>query len=279
MPPDTTLRKIDSEHPRMSIVAKVDFSDYETSVHKALDLVGAAQRLPHDGLILIKPNLTNGDPPPVTTHVEAARAVCTYCRKHTQAEVAFAEGSGSGQTIRAFEKNGYADAARELGIRLIDLNEQDDVELGRDDALHWKRMYLPQIALEAFIISLPILKDHSFTRTTIAMKNMFGLAPPRRYAGSWNKSKLHSPSTDASVVDLCLYKAPDLCVVDAAVALTGMHLSGRPKDLNVILAGLDPVAVDAVGSELLGHRPRRLRYLTLADGRLGSLSNIEIVKG
>jgi uncharacterized protein (DUF362 family) len=116
-------------------------------------------------------------------------------------------------------------------------------------------------------------------QTTVAMKNMFGIAPAPFYAGSWNKSKLHSPSTHKSVVDVCLYKRPDLCVVDAAVALTGTHLSGSRKKVGLILAAFDPVAVDAVGSELLGHNARRIKYLQLADGLLGSMDNIEILNG
>ncbi len=38
----------------------------------------------------------------------------------------------------------------------------------------------------------------------------------------------------------------------------------------------DPVAVDAVGSELLGHDPKTIEYLQLAHGRLGSMDDIEI---
>ena len=106
---------------------------------------------------------------------------------------------------------------------------------------------------------------------------MFGLAPTPYYKGSWNKSKLHSPSAHKSVVDVCLYKKPDLSVVDASVALTGMHLAGTEKNIGLILVGFDPVAVDAVGSELLGHNRQKLEYLTLANGRLGSLDNIEII--
>jgi uncharacterized protein (DUF362 family) len=45
-----------------------------------------------------------------------------------------------------------------------------------------------------------------------------------------------------------------------------MHLSGVPKDFGVILAGFDPVAVDARGSAMLGHDPRSIEYLTLSDG-------------
>jgi uncharacterized protein (DUF362 family) len=58
-----------------------------------------------------------------------------------------------------------------------------------------------------------------------------------------------------------------------------MHLAGTKKNIGLILASFDPVAVDTVGSELLGHNPERLDYLSLADGLLGSMKNIEVLKG
>ena len=140
------------------------------------------------------------------------------------------------------------------------------MKLSRKDTFQLKDLYLPDIVIDAFIISVPVLKDHCFTTTTIAMKNMFGLVPAPYYKGSWNKSKLHSPSTHKSVVDVCLYKKPEMCVVDASVALTGMHLSGIEKKIGLILASFDPVAVDAEGSRLLGHDPARIEYLRLAEG-------------
>ena len=182
-------------------------------------------------------------------------------------------------TKDTFEANGYGELARRHGIRLIDFNEEEAVKLSRPDALVWKELYLPKVALDAFLISLPVLKDHSFTQTTIAMKNLFGLIPAPYYRGSWNKSKMHTPSTHRSVVDVCLYKRPDLCVVDATTALTGMHLSGTPKRLDLILASFDPVAVDAVGSKLLGHDPARIEYLKLAQGVLGDMESTRILEG
>ncbi|MHC4396679.1 MAG: DUF362 domain-containing protein [Planctomycetota bacterium] len=263
----------------MSKVAKVKFIDYRESVGRALDLIGAADKLPADGLIIIKPNLTNADGPPVTTNVGAVEAVYEYCRSHCAAEIAIGEGSGSGTTQRAYRANGFSELAEKYGIRLIDFNAEEAVLVEKDNALQLKQFYMPRIARDAFIISLPILKDHSFTKTTIAMKNMFGIAPEPFYHGSWNKSKLHSPSTHKSVVDVCLYKKPALCVVDAVVALTGMHLAGRPENLGLILAGFDPVAVDAVGSELLGHNRAAIEYLRLSNSLLGSMDNIEILEG
>jgi len=262
----------------MSIVAKIPFTDHATSIPRALKAIGAADLLPNDGLIIIKPNLINTDGPPVTTDVRAVEVVYNYCRPRTGAEIAIGEGCGSGTTADTYQANGYADLARWTGMRLIDFNTEPAVTLQRDDAVQLKHLHLPKIAMEAFIISLPVLKDHSFTKTTIAMKNMFGLPPAPFYHGAWNKSKLHSPSTDRSVFDICLYKRPDLSVVDASVALTGMHLAGTPKRFDLILASADCVAVDAVGSELLGHDPQGMEYLTLANGVLGDMDNIEIVE-
>jgi uncharacterized protein (DUF362 family) len=71
----------------------------------------------------------------------------------------------------------------------------------------------------------------------------------------------------------------DLCIVDASVELSGTHVSGRPKSLGFILASFDPVAVDATGSELLGHNPGEIQYLTLANNLLGSSENIQILRG
>ena len=263
----------------MSLVAKVAFTTYNGSISKALDLVSAADRLPQEGLIIIKPNLTNARRPPITTDVRAVEAVYLYCRDHCGAEIAIGEGCGDGETQDTFKANGYTELAEKHAIRLIDFNQEPAVRVERKDALQWKEFYLPQIARDAFIISLPVLKDHSFTVTTISMKNMFGLAPAPYYKGGWNKSKLHSPSTHKSVFDVCLYKAPDLSVVDASLASAGHHLSGRTKRLGVILASFDPVAADAIGSQLMGHDPRRIEYLTLANGILGDMDKIEVVEG
>jgi len=263
----------------VSVVARINFTDYRESLAKALDLIDAADRLPKSGLIIIKPNLTNADTSPVTTNVKAAEAVYHYCKSHTKAEIVIGEGCGYGTTAATFKANGYTSLAEKYGIKLIDFNQEKAALLKRKDTFQLKELHVPEIIRDAFIISLPVLKDHCFTTTTIAMKNMFGIAPAPFYRGGWNKSKLHSPSTHKSVVDVCLYKKPDLSVVDASVALAGSHLSGRHKKLGLILAGLDPVAVDAVGSELLGHNPKRIQYLTLANGLLGSLDDIEILQG
>ena len=262
----------------MSLVAKVQFKDYKTSVFKALDLINADQKLPKTGTIILKPNLTISSPPPVTTPVKAIEAAYLYCKKHTNAEIIIGEGCGSGMTGDIYRANGYVKLAEKYGIKLIDFNTVKAITLSRDDTFCLKEFHIPEIAKDAYIISIPVLKDHLFTKTTISMKNMFGLAPAPFYSGGWNKSRLHAPSTDLSVVDVCLYKKPDICLVDAVTILTGSHLSGREEKYNIILAGFDCVAVDTHGSLLLGHNPKKIKYLTRAHSVLGDMDNIEVVE-
>ena len=262
----------------MSAIAKVTFADYATSVICALDLICAADLLPQKGIIALKPNLTNASAPPVTTDVGMINAVLQYCRRHTSAEVVIAEGSGSGETADAFRANGYEELAEKAQVRLIDLNAEETVLLKRPEALSKKKFYLPKILLDAFVISVPVLKDHSMVTMTAALKNMFGIAPKPHYALTWNKSKLHFPSTHKSIVDVCLYKSPALSIIDASVVLTGSHLSGTVKRCNCIIAGEDPVAVDATAASLLGHDPTKIKYLRLANGLLGSYENMEHIE-
>jgi uncharacterized protein (DUF362 family) len=263
----------------MSTVVVVEFKNYSQSVSAALELADAEAILPKTGTIILKPNLTNSSPPPVTTSVKMVEAVYNYCKQKTKAKIIIGEGCGSGNTMDIFEELGYTKLAEKYKIELVDFNEADAVLLENKNALQLKQLYLPKIVLDAFIISIPVLKDHSFTGTTVAMKNMFGLAPGKFYKAGWNKSKLHSPSTDKSVVDICTYKKPSLCIVDASVALAGMHLAGTEKKIGKIIAGSDCVAVDSVASAMLGHKSEKLEYLVMADGLLGNMKNITIIEG
>ena len=113
----------------MARVAKVKFTDYQTSITRALDLINAPAGLPQQGLIIIKPNLTNSSPPPVTTSVNAAEALYNYLKIHTEAEIVIADGCGSGSTPQVFKKLGYTALADKYGLKLIDLNDAESVTL------------------------------------------------------------------------------------------------------------------------------------------------------
>ncbi len=76
-------------------------------------------------------------------------------------------------------------------------------------------MYLPQIAMDSFLISVPVLKAHTLAGVTLGLKNMMGLLPPTKYcAGGWGKSSFHE-DVHGSVADLNRYRAPDFTLLDA----------------------------------------------------------------
>jgi uncharacterized protein (DUF362 family) len=156
-------------------VAVEELKDYKESIERALDSIGARDRLPQSGLIILKPNLTNSDAPPVTTDIRTVRAVLGYCRKHSQAEVVIGEGCGSGVTSDSFKANGYTELAAELNLELIDFNEEDDVKLENVGAKTWKELYMPKVALNAFVISIPVLKDHCFTETNLLRTGQYSM--------------------------------------------------------------------------------------------------------
>jgi uncharacterized protein (DUF362 family) len=73
------------------------------------------------------------------------------------------------------------------------------------------------------------------------------------------------------VFELNQYCTPGLSVIDATVGMAQAHLWGptcNPPP-NKIVAGHDPVAVDAAGSGLLGVDWHTVEHIVLADGHLG----------
>ncbi len=112
----------------MNAVAKVKFTTYETSIAGALDCIGAGSRLPRDGLIIIKPNLTKSSLPPVTTPVGVVEVVFQYCKARSNARIAIGEGAGQGRTGDVFLALGYTDLAKKHGIELNDFNEAESTK-------------------------------------------------------------------------------------------------------------------------------------------------------
>jgi uncharacterized protein (DUF362 family) len=170
------------------------------------------------------------------------------------------------ETGEVFERLGYVELARREGNELIDLNDAETTLLTNAACSVFPTFHMPVVALESFVISVPVLKAHSLADITGSLKNMMGLAVPRHYqaGGHWKKSAFHRRMQD-SILDLNRYRTPDLTVMDASVGLAEYHLGGRrcrPPAAR-ILAGYDAQAVDRRAAELLGLDWRRVRHLAV----------------
>lgn len=249
--------------------AVVDFSSYEKSIPTALDEIGAAPILAEQKAILIKPNLTQSSPPPITTPVACCEAVVRYIRSRSKAEVVIAEGCGaiSYDTEKVFRDLGYEELASRLKVPLINLNTQELTLLRNPKCAVFPEFHMPRIALDHYIISVPVLKAHSFSKITGTLKNMMGFAPPKFYQvpGHWKKALFHDRMHEA-IVDLNHYRKPDLSIVDASVGLAEYHLGGKRchPPVSKIVAGFDPVQVDRISAELLGFDWRKIPHLNAA---------------
>jgi uncharacterized protein (DUF362 family) len=249
-----------------SVVSK-KYTNYAVSVDCCMTLAGAAALLAEDRPVMLKPNLVNDSPHPVTTSPAFCEAVILFVREHTDAPVVVAEGCGDAglNTQEVFERLGYHDLAQRLDVDLLDLNNAPLIRRMNPNCVLFPEMWLPEAAFDHLLISLPVLKAHSLCRFSGSMKNMMGLVPPRHYAGrfgNWKKAAFHH-RLDQAIVDLNHYRCPDFTVMDASIGLADYHLGGAHCDppVNRILAAADPRALDREAATLLGLDWTRVGHL------------------
>ena len=251
----------------MRDIAEIEFVSYPESVPKALDAIGASEVLKEQTAVLIKPNLINASPFPITTAPECVEAVIEYVRSCSDAVIVVGEGCGepSLETDEVFDRLGYRELARRQGVQLVDLNDAPLVRLENNRCRLFREMYLPEMAMSHYLVSVPVLKAHSYSAITGTMKNMIGLAPPRYYSGqfgTWKKAVFHG-RMHQSIVELNRYRAADLSLMDASVGMPDYHLGGPHCDPPVgkLIAGFDPLEVDRRSAELLGLKWGRIGHL------------------
>ena len=239
-------------------LVSLDFVSYKESISKALDDINAHKSIARQHSILIKPNLINSSPHPITTSAECCEAVLEYVLKHSNAEVLIAEGCGDAnlETGEVFEALGYTALAQKFNVDLIDLNNEPLKRVDNVEAQVFPEMYLPEIAFTHYIISVPVLKVHSLAQITGTLKNMMGFAPPSHYSGaygSWKKAVFHQ-KMQQSLIDLNMYITPDLSIMDCSVGMAEYHLGGPycNPPVGKIIAGYNPWSIDKKACEFLG---------------------------
>ena len=260
------------KHPVFEVV----FADWQSSVDKLLFASDFAGIFSESGKrqILLKPNLVSIAPPPVTTPVDLIEAIVTVLRQILpDVEVIIGEGTGikEYETDLPFSNLGYTAMAEKLDVKLIDLNFSPLVKLNNPDCLRWPEMYIPEIVMDSFLLSVPVLKAHSLSEVTLTMKNMIGVAPPEFYdAGGWKKSAFHQDIQNA-IFDLNRYRTPDFSIIDATEGMSEAHLWGPSCDPapNKLAVSVDPVAIDAWGCGVLQRNWKNIDHVSKADGVLG----------
>jgi uncharacterized protein (DUF362 family) len=243
---------------RMSRVVIVRGRDPPDMAVQALEKVEAAEVVPVGKPVLIKPNYINASHPStgVTTDARVIEGVIAFLKKHGVKEIIIGEGAGEADTLDAFKVAGVDDVARRWNVRMVDLNRDEFLDVSPSSARTLKKVKIARTALESTIISVPKLKPHRLTGATLSLKNMMGAMTP--------KGTMHG-HLNQNIVDLASIIKPSVAVIDAIVAGEGHETSGDPVEMNLVIAGTDPVAVDTVGAAVMGISIENVRYLRLAE--------------
>lgn len=247
------------------------------------DAAGLVRRLRGQRRVVLKPNLVEATKPPVTTPVELVAALVAYLQATVpKCVIVIAEGCGAQayDTGHCFQELGYAELAVQTGVALVDLNQAPLARFEDHECQRWPEIYLPELLFGSFLISLPVLKAHSLASVTLTMKNMMGIAPPAHYQKGthWKKAAFHR-GMQGAVFDLNRYRTPDFTLLDATIGMRVAHLWGPTCDPppNKVVAGYDPVAIDAYGAALLERDWREVGHIRLAHGVLGVAEPLEVV--
>ncbi len=128
-----------------------------------------------------------------------------------------------------------------------------------------------------FLINVPVMKVHD-PGITACMKSYIATAPREAYAPEWRFANRmmhdqheYEDRVDPIMVDLASFHPPDYNVVDGIRGLQyGAHNVNRQGQMvrnNVVLAGEDPLAVDATVATIMGFNVWDMDFLHMAQQR------------
>jgi uncharacterized protein (DUF362 family) len=218
---------------------------------------------------LIKPNYINSKHPStgITTDSRVVEGIVMFLSEHKIREIVIGEGSGFADTFQAFKVAGIDAVAERWNVRLVDLNKDQFLEVYPPNPLSLKKVRVAKTVLESTIISVPKLKPHRIATVTLSLKNMMGALA--------SKGSMHNGRLSKNIADLASILKPSISVIDGIIAGEGHETSGNPVEMNLVIAGTDPVAVDAVGASVMGINPADVAHLVLAEKKGLGTCNLE----
>lgn len=252
-------------------IAWVEGDDPAAITKKAIELLGGMKRFIARGdRVIIKPNIGWDRTPELAacTNPEVVRALVEMCFEVGAKEVIVTDNSTNAPQ-RCFPRSGIEAAAKAAGAKVL-LPNPYRLKKTTIKGVWLKEWEVFSDFLETDkIINVPIAKHHSLSRLTLGMKNWLGaLGGPR--------NQLHQ-RLDEAMVDLAAFFRPVLTVMDAyRILLRNGPQGGRLSDVKLqkmVIAGIDPVAIDSIATTFFDLKPEDLAYLPMAQQRgLGEIN-------
>jgi uncharacterized protein (DUF362 family)/Pyruvate/2-oxoacid:ferredoxin oxidoreductase delta subunit len=209
--------------------------------------------------VLLKPNIVLDSVPAkaVTTHPVFLEAVLLLMRAFGASRILVGDSPGLQGLNFAARGCGIGEVTNKHGAEWVDFTK-GTMELTCPEGKVQKSFNVSKVLQDVdLIINLPKLKNHQLMYYTGAMKNLFGLVP------SIKKSSFHVryPSRESfasMIVDLnTAIKKPVYAFMDAVTAMEGPGPSaGTPKQVGLILASANLLALDIAASSIVGYPPQ-----------------------
>ncbi len=208
--------------------------------------------------VILKPNFNTADTPPGSTAIENLQGLIPTLKDMGALSITLAERSGPVNTRECMEEKGIFKLAEELDFSIVNLAEvpvEEYVHLKPKNS-HWENGFLfAKLYHEAeCIVETCCLKTHrSKAHFTLSIKNAVGMVPRRELDGHGYMREMHnSPHIAKMIAEINSVFNPDLIVLDGVTAFVdGGPATGTRIEANIILAGTDRVAIDAVGIAIL----------------------------
>jgi uncharacterized protein (DUF362 family) len=252
------------------------------ATRKALEALGGISRFVKKGQsVILKPNMSFANTPDrgSTTHPAVVTTVAQACMEAGAQQVVVLDHTLQRAEL-CLERTGIRDACKQIsGVHVMTLQDKKffrEIKVPRGKVL--ERVEVMKDILEGqVLINLPVAKSHSATGVSLGLKGLMGLI--------WDRESFHSQyNINQAVADLATVIKPHLTILDATRALASGG-PGGPGDVrrpNLIIAGIDPVAVDSYGVGIVpwygqNFKGRQVEHILLAHQRgLGTIDTDQL---
>jgi len=271
-----------------SVVSLIKGEDGERSLREALEHHGGIEAIVRQGAaVMIKPNFTSALPPETgaASDPRIAKELAQLALEAGASKVIIAEGIGAGN-VSLKDVSGLRVISDMKGVEVVDLNDEQTEVVNVSEALAVEQFEIPPVVLECdFLINLAKLKVHPQAMFTLGMKNLLGALPGRTFRNPEEAKKrgyltpiipgggkkiFHDLARDRgpeamqdAIVDLNTVIPSHLTVIDGLYGMEGKGapVQGKPVKMDLLIAGTDIVAVEAVGAAAMGFNPASISYL------------------
>jgi len=237
----------------MAQVAFVKTTNRTKGVSRAIELLEINPVIGKN--LFLKPNFNSADPAPGSTHNDTLREMVLSLQGMGAEQITVGDRSGMGDTEGVMRQKDIFRMAEELGFETVVFDNLDVdgwISIPANGG-HWSRGYAvarPALAADG-IIQACCLKTHRFGgHFTLSLKNSVGLVAKFIPGEGYNyMSELHGSKYQRHMIaEINTAYEPDLVVMDGVEAFVDAGPDqGKRVDSQVVLAGRDRVALDAVG--------------------------------